>query len=66
MKFIFSVICAHCGALNEVNFDKSLIKKIYLHESYVNDDLEYRCEICEKYNELAISIESVREGGGDD
>lgn len=61
MKFIFSVICAHCGALNEVNFDKSLIKKIYIHESYVNDDLEYRCEICKKYNELEISIESVKE-----
>lgn len=65
MKFIFSVSCAHCGALNEVNFDKSLIKKIYIHESYINDDLEYRCKICEKYNELEISIESVK-GGGDD
>lgn len=65
MKFIFSTICAYCGALNEVNFDKSLIKKIYIHESYINDDLEYRCKICEKYNELAIKIKSVK-GSNDD
>lgn len=65
MKFIFSTICAYCAALNEVNFDKSLIKKIYIHESYINDDLEYRCKICEKYNELEISIESVK-GSNDD
>lgn len=65
MKFIFSTICAFCGAINQFDFNKLKVKELHLHESELNDELKYHCRACKQCNELLISIESVK-GGGDD